>query len=155
MGPRSILSMGEHSLDLGYVFSSTAYFLTRPSPSLPGVSQAPLLSLRHKLHGRAFSPPGGSREPGSAGRDGDCHWQGSLRSQDGSQCQGLFVCLQERLFWHSSKIDTEAGSQDLPLPVHPVQNWVSREKNTEKIMFLFLSLQHCHLIILFHALISI
>lgn len=127
MGPRSTFPMGEHSLDLDYIFSSAAYFLTCRSPSLPGVK--PLCSL-WSTNPRAgpFSPHGGSREPDSAGRDGVCHWQGLLRSQDGSQCQGLFVCLQERLIWHSSKIVTKAGSQDLPLPVHPVQNWVSREK---------------------------
>lgn len=127
MGPRSILSNGRACLDLDYIFSSTAYFLTCCSPPLPGVK--PLCSL-WSTNPRAgpFSPHGGSRELDSAGRDGVCHWQGLLRSQDGSQCQGLFVCLQERLIWHSSQIVTKAGSQDLPLPVHPVQNWVSREK---------------------------
>lgn len=63
------------------------------------------------------------------GRDEVSHWQDVLRSQDGSPCQGLFVCLQERLSWHSTKIAPEAGTQGLPLPVPLVQNWVSRKKN--------------------------
>lgn len=42
------------------------------------------------------------------------------------------MCLQERLIWHSSKIVSEAGAWDLPLPVHLVQNWVSRKKNAER-----------------------
>lgn len=63
------------------------------------------------------------------GRDEVSRWQDSLRSQDGSLCQGLFVCLQERLIWHSAKIVTEAGTRGLPLPVHLVQNWVLRKKN--------------------------
>lgn len=107
--PDPSFPMGEHSVDLCYKFSSIADFLTCPSPSLLGWSPSALSEAQ--TPGQELSAHMEAAGSLTAGRDGVCHWQGLLRPQDGSQCQGLFVCLQERLFWHSSKIVTQAGSQ--------------------------------------------
>lgn len=89
---------------LAYIF---LYFLACPSPFLPGEGSvcAPwsaailLLKTANQTPVRAASARReAARSRALQGRDGVTHWQDSLRSQDGSLRQGLFVCLQERLF---------------------------------------------------------
>lgn len=132
---------GEQSLDVDCVFSSVSCFPARPSPSLPGDKplrspwSAAILLLKITKQ-TPLQGPLAQREAARSltlqGSDEVSHWQDLLRSQDGSPCQGLFVCLQERLSWHSTKIAPEAGTQGLPLPVPLVQNWVSRKKKLQR-----------------------
>lgn len=115
--PDPSFSKGKQILDLDCVFS----YLIFPSPSCPfsAWGQALLLALKHchvviknsksSPSAWSLSPEGGSKEPALQGRDEVSHWQDLLRSQDGSLCQGLFVCLQERLIWHTTKIVLRLG----------------------------------------------
>lgn len=145
--PDPSFPMGEHSLDLDYAFSSIAYFLTCPSPSLPGVSQAPLLSLRHKPQGRSLQPAwrqqGAWLRAGTGFATGKVCW--ALRmALNAKDC----LCVYKKGFFGTALkltprldprtclfqcIQCKIGSQD--------------KKNSERIMFLFLLLQYCCFII--------
>lgn len=108
---------------------------------------------------RFISPEGGSKEPHS--RAGWVRrWQDLLRSEDGFLCQGLFVCLQERMIWHGTEIVTKAWTKACLFQYVSckIGSWGNKCKGEMKEgaggrMYFLLLLWHWHFVIFFHALI--
>lgn len=116
--PDSAFAQGERAESSGFFVLLISPFPAGPSPSLD-----PLLSLKQghfakesnkndnrRYLARFVSPEGGSKEPDFRADWVRC-WQDLLRSEDGFLCQGLFVCLQERIIWHSTEIVTKAWTR--------------------------------------------